>query len=237
MAQHFYFLLFCASILLITTAIKPFPEDHKNKNSTRIPNFFRQTFLYTVITGTSITTGLYFFNQSGFYFQKLLGLSDLFYQNIFLGIALAWYLGGKVSEYLIKHRHYSAQETIIFGASLSLLSSMTLYIMALILFPNLTSHTTALITLALIMLLMIGTGCQIGNSIAIALTPFSKQAGQAASRLGFSYYVFSALLTYIAIALQPVEFMTMPRTLFIFCAILGICAAIIKRQSTSEQSL
>ena len=106
--------------------------------------------------------------------------------------------------------------------------------MAVVLFPNMTAHSVAIITLACIMLLMIGTGCQIGNSIAIALTPFSKQAGQAASRLGFSYYVLSALLTYIAIAIQPVESLTMPRTLFVFCSILSICALIIKRQSNSK---
>ena len=47
---------------------------------------FRQTFLYTVITGTSITTGLYFFNQS-ILFSEITGLSDLFCKY-FLGLRL-----------------------------------------------------------------------------------------------------------------------------------------------------
>ena len=82
---------------------------------------------------------------------------------------------------------------------------------------------------------MIG-GCQIGNSIAIALTPFSKQAGQAASRLGFSYYVFYIIDLYCHCTSARRVYDNASNT-FIFCAILGICAAIIKRQSTSEQSL
>ena len=86
---------------------------------------------YSVLMGLSISTGFYFFNQSRFFYLDHLGLGDQIYNLACFGVACSWFIGSKLSEYLLK-RDVGCAQIIYLGAKICLLSTALLYSLPLL---------------------------------------------------------------------------------------------------------
>ena len=181
------------TILIHTNLMKDIPESIK-KAPFDLKDALIKLTPYSIITGLSISTGFYFFEESRFYFTQHLIQSDAFYQYACWSVALCWFLGPFISEKLLK-KDLNPLSILQAGAIISLTCSALLLLMSMIL-KN--THMLSLFSIALIFFFMIGTGMQIGNSITLALAPFKNHSAKASSIFTFINYAIASFVTYFA---------------------------------------
>jgi polar amino acid transport system substrate-binding protein len=171
------------------------------------------------LIGHACGIGFSFFSEAPFFFTEALGLPQKYFFLCFIIVGWAWYLGGNISQRLMKQ--YAIQVVMLKGIYLSACASI-LFCIAVCLFPA--SLFLVVVSLILIFLIMVGLGLVIGNAITLALEPFSQFSGVAASTLGFLYYSIIALVAFGMAELHNGTVFSMP---FYWLHVIIICSLIV----------
>ena len=225
----FIFLSVSAAVISSVLAFQlPQSDTHEHtKEHISLQSIIQHTLHYSIIMGLSISIGFYFFNQSRFYYLDHLNLTDSVYQIVCVLVAVSWYVGALSSEWLLKTKVKPAA-IICYGAILSF--SCSLLMLSTPVIPPL---YTPYVTTMLILVLMVGTGLQISNSITLALTPFDKRPGVASSVFAVFNYLIAAIVTILAPYVIGNHLYSIPETYSIICTILIIFAFTQKKKSFS----
>lgn len=135
-----------------------------------------------------------YYAEGSFYLISLLGLSPVVYGMSFIGIACATIAGSFLSKQL--HRSYTSHDIlgigiwIIFGGAAVFAGAITLCTTIAV-----CQQLRIAITLASMMLIMVGIGTMIPNALSLALEEYGAAKGTAASFFGFFYYTLIAEAT------------------------------------------
>lgn len=147
-----------------------------------------RTFLYFAIASSIALGGMFaYISGSSFVFMNYFGLTEANFGLVFSVNAIGFILGSQVNRLLL-NKYSSLQiitvsSYILIGVSILMLTVYLLEIMTLV----------ALISLLFTFLFCLGL--LVPNATAMALAPFSKNAGSASALLGFIQMVCGASLS------------------------------------------
>lgn len=153
-------------------SLKPAPIIKNFSNVLQTPQFYTYA-----LTGAISAAGLYaYISGSPYVFMELFKVTEQQYGWIFSGIAATYILSSQLNTVLLKKFR---SEQIIKAALLCQCTA------ACLLAAGSALHLLGLFqTIALIALFLCCQGCSFPNASALALAPFSKQAGSASALMG-----------------------------------------------------
>ena len=140
---------------------------------------------YAIMIGMACGIGFSFFSEAPYLFMQGFGLSSRAFSYGFVGVGLSWFIGGKISHFLVARFH--AYKVIWHGILTALLSAMAMTYLTMYysdmpqayLYAYMLSFTT-----------MAANGLIIGNTLTLALAPYTRNIGTTVSVLAFLYYMF-----------------------------------------------
>lgn len=221
----FYFLT-AFSLILIIAVWFFLPESRKpNKemslNVVNVLKDYRQvlanrTFVFYSLAGSISLAGLFaYISGSPFVFIEYFGFTEAQYGWIFGGNAIGFIIGSQLNR-LALNRFSSLQ---IITASSAVLALAAVILMSLLAGEML----TAPMLISLLVTSLFSMGFLVPNATAMALAPFTYNAGSASAMTGFIQMVCGAGLSAIVSALHDNTMFPMVFGIF-FC---GVCAFII----------
>ncbi len=193
----FYFLSFFSSILILAVHFYLPEGNSTNKERSLKPKnvykdyktvFSNPIFLYYTLASSIAMAGMFaYISGSAFVFINHFGISESNFGLIFGLNACGFIFGSQVNRLLLKK--YSSQKVITFSATT--LVSLSLLILLLFTLNSITST----ILIAFIFTFLFSLGLLIPNATALALAPFSTNAGSASALIGFMQMFFGASLS------------------------------------------
>ncbi|UTC24903.1 MFS transporter [Candidatus Comchoanobacter bicostacola] len=142
---------------------------------------------YAAMIGLSCGIGFSFFSEAPFLFIEGLGMSKDLFTYCFIGVAASWFIGGRLSRYLLAY--FPIKRVITIGVVGAVCT--TLCFAYLMMFFAAEGYMLY-IALLLAYLVMVAVGLIIGNTYTLALEPYTTNIGTKASILSFLNYVFIA---------------------------------------------
>lgn len=206
-------LLLVASLLFLPESFKPDPK-YSLKPSPIIKNFRSvlvepQFYTYGLITSLSFAGLFAYVSASPMVFMNLYGVSKTGYGWIFALLSVAFIGASQVNSLIL--RWHSSKKIVNWALLAQALFSLLFLMASLNHLLNLYS------TIAFIALFLICLGLINPNSAALALAPFSKNAGSASALMGALQMGLGALAS-IAVSLFP-EKSTLPMPLIMTVAV------------------
>ena len=200
--QIFIYLIVLGSITTILSYIRlPETHPHKNRTKTSIIKLLSVMSRDIKVIGFGIIiaglNGIIFsyYAEGAFYLIDILGLTPFGYGLSFVGIAAAGALGGYISK---KMHDYNIDSFSILskGITIVLFGSSVFFILIYKWYSlNMPNIAGIIITLASMVVIMIGIGMGIPNAISLALVSYKKGIGTASSLFGLFYYILISLFT------------------------------------------
>ncbi|MBJ6118842.1 multidrug effflux MFS transporter [Pontibacter sp. BT310] len=139
--------------------------------------FRERTFLTYAVSGSLAAAGMFaYISGSPYVFMEHFGLTDTQYGIAFAMNAAGYILGSQVNRLLLR-RSTSKQLTLKIGF-IQFVAAIALV------FGSVTGSLSALGTLALLFIFMFSLGIINPNASALAMSPFTKNAGSASAILG-----------------------------------------------------
>lgn len=157
--------------------------------------FNEKTFLFYAFSGSIAMAGMFaYISGSPFVFMKYFGLTEAQYDWVFGTNAMGFILGSQLNRLLLKR--FSSLQIIT-------LSSCTLFIVAVSLIVLFQSELiTTGVLIAHLFTFLFCLGLLVPNSTAMALAPFTENAGSASALIGFIQMVSGAILSAVVSALH-----------------------------------
>ncbi len=200
--SNIFIFLFCFTLLLSFVIFLKLPETHHPhmRKPNCMPKIAYQMLMDRKVVGLALLVSgangiqFSFYSEGSFYLIEQLGLSPSQYGTCFIMIASCTMLGGMLSKYL---HHYRAASTIMgYGIAIMCLTSTLFGLAALVGAETIfSSNSMILITLIAQMCMAFGMVMNNGNALAMALVDYKWCTGTASSLFGFSYYIFTSLIT------------------------------------------
>lgn len=228
--------------LLIAAVYFYLPESHKEmttkplnfKNSIADYKtvFFNKTFIFYAFAGSIAMAGMFaYISGSPFAFMKYFGLSESQYGWIFGTNAMGYIAGSQINRLLLK-RLTSLQIVLLAGGTLFIVALSMITLLQLELF-------TPVVLVLHIFTFLFCLGILVPNSTAMALAPFTENAGSASALIGFLQMVCGAILSIVVSALHdetllPMVFGMAAAGLIAFMIILRLNANTKKGKITTE---
>ncbi len=195
-----FVILSIMGLLILVAVYTGLPESRQpDKNFSLAPSFiinnFRQVisvnqFSIYVASGALALTGLLVYvSGSPILLMEVFGVNEKTYGIIFAVLSIGLIGASQVNSFLLKK--YSSQQLIISSLYIQLLVAAILFIGTYYDFLGLVP------TLCLIFLYLCCTGIVLPNTSALAMAPFSENAGTASSLLGASQMGLGALTTIV----------------------------------------
>lgn len=228
--------------LLIAAVWFYLPESHKEM-STKPLNFknsiadykvvfFNKSFLFYAFAGSIAMAGMFaYISGSPFAFMKYFGLSESQYGWIFGTNAMGYIAGSQINRLLLKRltslQIVSLAGGILFVVALSMITLLHL------------EWFTPLALVLHIFTFLFCLGILVPNSTAMALAPFTENAGSASALIGFLQMVCGAILSIVVSALHdgtllPMVFGMAAAGMTAFMIILRLNASTKKGKITTE---
>ena len=146
------------------------------------------SFLYYTLASSTAMAGMFaYISGSSFVFMKHFGISESNFGFIFGTNAFGFILGSQVNRLLLKK--YTSKQIITFAAT----TLFCISILILLLFSI--NAISSFILIGFIFTFLFSLGLLIPNATAIALAPFSHNAGSASALIGFMQMFFGAALS------------------------------------------
>lgn len=161
----------------ITKVIEPNIKDYVSVLKNKI------IWVYALLIGSACGIGFTFFSEAPSFFMTSLGMPEQYYGMSFVLVGVAWYIGGKISHFLLNF--YSVMDVMKIGGVMALIFS-TLF--CLVVYSIQSIALLVILSWLCVFCIMTSLGLVIGNAFTLALEPFSHCSGIAASILGFLYY-------------------------------------------------
>ena len=221
---HFVYvplMLFALSILGLTGYV---PHIDKSRAVPKLSHYIEvikspMIWRYAFLIGHACGVGFSFFSEAPFFFIQALELPAELFSVCFMVAGLSWYCGGIVSQRMLSSM--PTERVMLRGVQFSLAWAAVFCVLV-----SSISSGGLLIVMSLLSVfsIMLGLGLVIGNAISLALEPYAKFSGVAASILGFIYYMVTASIAGMMAELHNGTIYTMP---FYWLYIVGMCAVIV----------
>ncbi len=157
--------------------------------------FFEKTFLFYAFAGSAAMAGMFaYISGSPFAFMKYFGLTEAQYGWVFGINAMGFIAGSQLNRLLLK-RFTSLQIVTLSGGTLLIVALSLITLLQLQLF-------TPVILILHLFTFLFCLGILVPNSTAMALAPFSENAGSASALIGFLQMVCGAILSAVVSALH-----------------------------------
>ena len=183
-----------------------------------------------------LSNGLLFsYNAEGpFYLIDMLGLTPFWYGAGFAGLALTGALGSHLSRRM--HNRRASPEILKIGQATMFLGTF-IFLMGTLLFMNWSTSRWAYIVLTLTTMLIIalGRGLTVANSLSLGLEGYSHVAGTASSLFVFSYYTVIASITTLMGKLHNGTLIPMPTYFFVLGILLLIARTFVPTHSAKTK--
>ena len=175
------------------------PAHQKTKNSLWITacllakdsRVLRLGFLVGACIGMAFT----YYGEGSFYLMDLLGLTPSIYGNTFICIALAGVLGGLLSRKLLTR--LNSLRVLGYGIKIVLaggiLFPLLIFTLTSIQAPN---HMLIAATLGSMMVIVLGNGLIVSNTLALALEDYQSITGTASAIFGCFNYALVSVFTF-----------------------------------------
>lgn len=234
----FYFLSIFSFILILAVHFFLPEGNSKNKERSLKPKeiykdykivFSNPHFLYyTLASGTGMAGMFAYISGSAFVFIKHFGISESNFGLIFGLNACGFILGSQINRLLLKK--YTSQQIITFAAT----TLICISILILLLFT--VNAITSIILVGFIFTFLFSLGLLIPNATALALAPFSKNAGSASALIGFIQMFFGASLTAMVSLLHNETIFPLIFGMFL-CGITTFCIIMIRNTKVKKEKL
>ncbi len=193
----FLFLIF-AGVLVLALTSRSLAETHPHASRQRVS--MRSTvrrmaqdkkvigFGLLVASGNGI--GFSYYAEGPFYMMELLGLTPSEYGLTFVGIALAFFVGGLINRKL--HSTHDSLSILGYGLTAALIGGLLLAGLVVLI----EDKTQLMVgTLTCLMIMMGGIAMINNNSMSLALVNYKNCIGTASSLFGCFYYAVASLFT------------------------------------------
>lgn len=203
--RSIFYVLTLIGCILVASVYFYLPESKKEttteplnfKNSIRDYKIvlFDKTFVFYAFAGSIAMAGMFaYISGSPFAFMKYFGLTETQYGWIFGTNAMGYIAGSQLNRLLLK-RLTSLQIVSLAGGTLCIVALSMISLLQLQLF------TPGLLILHIFTFLFC-LGILVPNSTAMALAPFTENAGSASALIGFLQMVCGAILSVVVSALH-----------------------------------
>jgi DHA1 family bicyclomycin/chloramphenicol resistance-like MFS transporter len=236
--QVIFFILAGFSALLLLVTIRWLPESKKPDESVslRPVKMFRQyaevardrQFLAYAIIGGLGSAGLFaYISGSSFVFMELFGLSQTQFGWVFALNAGGLIVGSQVNRLLLR-RHTSAQIVSFFVRAQVLIGAVLVAVF-------LVGIAKVGVVVPLLIVFLFCTGVSNPNTAALALEPFTANAGSASALLGSIQMAVGALATAIVSSLANGTALPMVLTIW-GSAVAGLLALSLARRGVEDRA-
>ncbi|MDN3706462.1 multidrug effflux MFS transporter [Myroides ceti] len=213
----FYIMTSLGMILLFSVLFfLPESQPREASHSLSIPTIMKnykevlsdKTFIFYALIGSLAMSGMFaYISGSPFVFMEYFGISQKTYGLIFGFNAFGYILGSQVNRVMLNK--FSSKKIVVFSA----VALCTIGVSGIVL-QN-TQLLTVEILVAHLVCFLFCLGHLVPNATALALTPFTKNAGSASALIGFIQMVFGASMSSLVSFLADDSLFPMMICLFI----------------------